>query len=111
MDVVQVPTQHLGAASALQAHDIIGPHRLPDRHCRGSLWFQFASFPGGEQRSIDRVDERRNVGWRDLIFLYVTDNKTISATNDWMTGTARSSLIGLSPFSRAASRIGIRQAG
>ena len=64
--------QHFPTPPAIQAHDVLGADRLPDRDCWVSLWLRLGCCPDRQQRLIDRVDERRYVGWRDLVLADVS---------------------------------------
>lgn len=74
MFVPKVLPQHLGPASAFKADDIVWTNRLPDRDSRGAILLWLRSFPGCEQGLVHGVDERRYVGWRDLVLLDVAAN-------------------------------------
>jgi hypothetical protein len=70
--VPKVLAQHLGPLSAFQTDNVVWADRLPDRNSRGAILLRLRSFPGCEKGSVNNVNERRYVGWRDLVLLDVT---------------------------------------
>jgi hypothetical protein len=59
---LDVPTQRMPLPAAIEANNIVARNRTADGY-RWGRRLRFRRLPQRQQRLIDRVDERRHVGW------------------------------------------------
>jgi hypothetical protein len=68
----QMPAQHSGAKPALEAHHILGAHRLPDRHRRmARLRHGCGALPKASKGSVHLADQAHELAWFDLVMPHV----------------------------------------
>ena len=68
----QMPAQHSGAKPALEAHHILGAHRLPDRHRRmARLRHRWGALPKAAQGSVHLADQAHKLARFDLVMPHV----------------------------------------
>ena len=66
-----MPPKHLPTPAAVQTHEVLGTNRLPDGNSGGAILPWLRRFPGCCRGQVNGVDQRRNVGWCDLVILDV----------------------------------------